>query len=165
MSAKVEVLPGDPRGLDRLKIDAILIPLYERCAQPLGAAGSIDWRLCGRLGRMLKTGVFRGAEEELVLTTSLGRFGAERLFLWGLGRPAPRNADEAKRIAHTLISAGAKETAIAPPELADPKAPAPVEALAAWLPHFAKLDRIVILDSGAIDVAKLKEASPGLGWS
>lgn len=165
---KIELHPGDPRGLDKLHVDALVVPLYERCAQPLGVAGSIDWRLCGRIGRLLKGGQFSGKEGESVLTTVVGRFGVERLFLFGLGSPALKK-NPMPRIVELLEKAAAKEVAIAPPEL--PDAPPPLDVLAAWLaaPELAraKIERLLILDAGTIAAgsSKLRAAGSALNWA
>lgn len=173
MAPRVEIHPGDPRGLDRLVIDAIAVPLFEVRAQPSGVAGALDWRLCGRLGRLLRSGQFRGAEGEVVLMSALARVGAERVFLFGLGAPSKRGAEqrtlEVQRIVPVLADAGVRSVAIAPPETAG--GPSPAEVVSGWLAArqwtSSPLERLVLLDAGGLERARdqLRAAASDLAWA
>jgi hypothetical protein len=114
-------MTGNPAGLDGLVVDALMLPLYEQRRQPLGVAGFVDWRLSGRLGRMIKKGTFAGREGESVLTSALGRLGARRIFLYGLGEPRPRTrvewTDTLEKMFRILSDAKAEDVALATPEL------------------------------------------------
>lgn len=55
--------------------------------RPLGgAAGYVDWRLCGALSRQLKSGFFEGRPGERLLLPSQGQLTADKVFAVGLGR-------------------------------------------------------------------------------
>lgn len=55
--------------------------------RPLGgAAGFVDWRLCGALSRQLKSGFFEGRPGERLLVPSQGAVTPAKVFAVGLGR-------------------------------------------------------------------------------
>jgi hypothetical protein len=83
---------GDLAGLDALEVDALALPLFAVQAQPQAVAGFADWRLAGRIARLIKAQRFTGAADEALLMLGLGRVGAERIFLLGLGAPRPVGA-------------------------------------------------------------------------
>mgnify|MGYP002478384035 FL=1 len=101
----------DLRGLDTLPARDILVFVRpdERPLQGLG--GLLDWRLCGALTRILERGLFEGREGERLLTGSLRRVPAERIFLYGTGGKDPR-ACLAEALA-TVGRAGGRKVAIA----------------------------------------------------
>jgi Cytosol aminopeptidase family, N-terminal domain len=85
MSAQVSTVPLTLDALDPLKVDTLclFVPQDER---PLGgAAGFVDWRLCGQLSRLLVDGFFQGTRGESLLLPSSGRIGAPRLVVLGIG--------------------------------------------------------------------------------
>lgn len=84
----VRIAAGDLAGLDALSVDALALPFFEVRAQPRAVAGFVDWRLCGRIARLIASGRFCGAKDEALLMPGLGRCGAQRVFLLGLGKPA-----------------------------------------------------------------------------
>ncbi len=50
-----------------------------------GAAGLADWRLCGRLSRLIVNGRCQGQEGESLIMPAGPRLPFERIFLFGLG--------------------------------------------------------------------------------
>lgn len=111
---------GDLRGLDELGVESLALPLFAVVKQPLGAAGFVDWRLSGRLGRLLLQHRFEGALGEALLMSSLGRIGPKRIFLLGLGDVARAMDDVRARMVRAiavLADAGARSIAVAPPVL------------------------------------------------
>jgi len=82
---QVGVASASRQGLDVLGVDAlVLLPCASE--RPLrGVNGYCDWRLNGRLSRMLEQGVFSAQPEEALLTDTRERIGAERIFLFGQG--------------------------------------------------------------------------------
>ena len=88
---QIGVASASLQGLDALGVDAlVLLPCASE--RPLrGVNGYCDWRLNGRLSRMLEQGVFSAQPEEALLTDTRERIGAERIFLFGQGGDAPRD--------------------------------------------------------------------------
>lgn len=111
---------GDLAGLDALATDALALFVWGAIQQPLGVAGYVDWRLCGRLGRMLSKQKFAGAIGETMLMSPLGRIGGtQRIFLFGLGAPREMSEVEiavyALKMITVLSEARAEKVALAGP--------------------------------------------------
>ena len=150
------------------------LPMFEVIAQPRSVAGYIDWRLSGRLSRLLREGRFEGRSEETLLMSVQGRFGADRVFLMGLGHPQPPSRMTAvlRTQASTLFDAGARVLAVAPPSPVMDDVPSPA-FLVRWLEALAgtqvRFDEVVLLDpSDELSVAQdgLHSASnkAGMTW-
>lgn len=152
MAVASRIANASPVGLDRLGVDAIVLPFFEVRAQPRGVAGAVDWRLCGRLARLLRSEVFSGRLGEHALMPAMGRFGAARIFLVGLGDPSastgPSVVDHLARAATMLFDADAKELAVAPPT---PSTAGDLTAAKWWLEAVGKsghsFTSVVLLDS------------------
>ena len=85
MSASIATVTLTLDALDPLPVDTVCLFVTED-ERPLGgAAGFVDWRLCGQLSRLLVDGFFRGTRGESLLLPSSGRIGAPRLVVLGLG--------------------------------------------------------------------------------
>jgi Cytosol aminopeptidase family, N-terminal domain len=88
-----------------------------------GLAGLADWRLCGRLSRMLRSGIVTGSGGEALLTPPGSRLSFKKLFVFGLGSSASedelasRVADALKRLAH----AGVRDAALQLPARLPPE--------------------------------------------
>ncbi|HLV61352.1 MAG TPA: M17 family peptidase N-terminal domain-containing protein [Fredinandcohnia sp.] len=77
-----------------------------------GLAGLADWRLLGRLNRLLREGLFEGRVREALLTVGAPRLPAQRVFLYGLGDKA---LEDALAPALAMVGrAGGLEVACAP---------------------------------------------------
>jgi leucyl aminopeptidase len=81
-----------------------------------GAAGYVDWRMCGALSRVLRENFFTGGEQDSLLLPTGGRFPASRIFVLGLGRSSKLDADALGRAlgraAETLTRARAESVAV-----------------------------------------------------
>src|SRR5438128_9775602 len=67
-----------------------------------GLAGLADWRLSGRLSRLLRAGLLSGDAGGAVLTPPGPRLGFQQLFLFGRSCSAPRDESLAQRLAEAL---------------------------------------------------------------
>lgn len=99
----------------------VLVPRDER---PLrGDAGLLDWRLCGEISRLLRSGFASGATGESLLIPARAPVVAERLLLFGLGLSkhlgARRIEQALERSAGKAIQLGAKRVSLALPESID----------------------------------------------
>ena len=161
----VRIAPGDLSGLDALAVDSLALHLFAEKKQPRAVAGYVDWRMCGRLARLLLEERFHGAIDETLLMPSGGRLGAERLFLIGLGDPVKGRFgidDRVEQAAIVLADAGAKKVALGGASF----------VLEAWLAKAKPgvFDEVVLLDAdGALDGAEeaLEAAAKkaGFTWS
>lgn len=80
-----------------------------------GLAGLADWRLLGRLSRLLRGGLLTGAAGEAVLTPPGGRLAFRKLFLFGIGPSAQGNDELQRHVAgglRKLAQAGVQEAAL-----------------------------------------------------
>ncbi|MCC7386656.1 MAG: hypothetical protein IT384_32765 [Deltaproteobacteria bacterium] len=173
---QVEIRPSKPERLDSLDVDALVVPLYAQRAQPRGAAGLVDWRLCGRIAGLLRSERFKAAAGETVLMSGLGRLGAKRVFLFGLGAPRDRTRAELNLEVATMVKvlseARVDDVALAPVEAPDGSPASRRALLSAYLAapawSTAAFSRLVLLDAdGALgeDADALRAAASGLGWA
>lgn len=82
---KLSLLPLDLARWDESAHDALLVPVFSDERPLRGAAGLADWRLCGRLTRLLKARRLLGARGETVLFPPGRRLSFARLLLFGVG--------------------------------------------------------------------------------
>jgi hypothetical protein len=105
--------------LDTVQAESIGLFLWSDVRPLAGVAGTIDWRVCGGLSRLLEEAVFSAAEGEVLLHPVGGRFGLRRLFLFGLGSVAetdPAALRRACRKAHDALQrAGAGQIVLGAP--------------------------------------------------
>ncbi|MBI2898082.1 MAG: hypothetical protein HYY06_31300 [Deltaproteobacteria bacterium] len=89
---RINFVPAELRRLDLLRSDVLALSLFEDERPLRGAAGLVDWRLCGRLSRLLETGRLRGSAPEITLVPPRPRLPFDKLLLVGLGRSADFSA-------------------------------------------------------------------------
>ena len=82
---KLSLLPLDLTRWDESPHDALLLPIFSDERPLRGAAGLADWRLCGRLTRLLKKHRLAGTRGETLLFPPGRRLTFSRLLLFGLG--------------------------------------------------------------------------------
>jgi hypothetical protein len=104
-------------SLDALEgLDALCVFLGEDDRPLPGAAGYVDWRLCGRLSRLLQEGFFQGQVGDSLLVPTDGAIPAPRLFVLGVGRSRGLTeaalADVLSRAAGMLSRAGVQAVAL-----------------------------------------------------
>ena len=87
MSAQVTTHELGFEPLDSLPgLDSLCVFVGEDDRPLRGAAGFLDWRLCGSLSRVLVSGFFVGAPGDTLLLPTLGRIAIPRVFAVGVGR-------------------------------------------------------------------------------
>jgi hypothetical protein len=105
--------------LDDLDVDALAIGLTSDHRPLGGAAGFLDWRLCGQLSEFLLSGEITGKIGEKVLMPTLKRVRANRIFLfgWGPSDGLDKNLDANIRwMSQVLKDARVESVAVAMPE-------------------------------------------------
>ncbi len=81
----LSVLPLELSRWDETKRDCLVLPVF-RDDRPLrGAAGLVDWRLCGRLSKLLKTNRASADPGETMLLPPGRRLKFSRILWFGLG--------------------------------------------------------------------------------
>jgi hypothetical protein len=110
-------------AVDALDVDSIVLGLCSDVRPLGGLMGMVDWRLCGRLSRLIEAGTITGAVGEKILFPTGGRLAAPRLFIYGWGpHVAAKNhgAEILKGMVEMLDKARVKRIAFALPEPARP---------------------------------------------
>jgi hypothetical protein len=106
-------------AVDALAVDSVVVGLCRDVRPLAGLLGMLDWRLCGRLSRLVESGTITGDVGEKILFSTGGRLSVPRLFLYGWGSVADAKAHGAERIAamvEMLDKAKAERVAFAFPE-------------------------------------------------
>lgn len=85
---EVHFVPPDLRRLDQLKSEALSVPVFSDERPPRGALALLDWRLCGRVSRLIQRGQLTGRTGEIVLVPARPRLTFEKLFVFGVGPQA-----------------------------------------------------------------------------
>lgn len=133
---KYDFVSSAPQSLDELQTDLVVLPFFADERPLNGAAGLIDWRLCGALSRKLMAGYIDGAFGEKALLTAPGKLKSEALLLVGLGDSPTFDAGIAAKacglIADALRDAKVSTAALALPGRSIGMIPA-LEAMQIWL--------------------------------
>jgi hypothetical protein len=104
-------------------VDALLLSFFADERPLRGVAGLCDWRLSGRLSRLLKGRKLGGGRDEVTMIPPAGRrLPFSRILVFGLGasdKPAPFGEPEYRQAVHHIRKvasrAGIKRYAVQPP--------------------------------------------------
>jgi hypothetical protein len=115
----VHFLAADLSRWDDAEDEALLLTLFADERPLRGAAGLADWRLCGRLSRLLRNERLGGGEGEAMMLPPGRRLSFPRLVLLGLGSSA--SFDEhayrahVRRVRDVMQRARIRRYAVQPP--------------------------------------------------
>lgn len=101
----VRFVPLELARIDQLRIEAVFLPFFEDERPLRGAAGLLDWRLCGALSELIRAGRITGARGELTLLLGNGRLPFDKVVLIGEGPSAAFNASVATAVTAQLLDA------------------------------------------------------------
>lgn len=115
----LSVLPLDLARWDESARDALVLPVFKDDRPLRGAAGLADWRLCGRLSRLVKSNRATAEAGETLLFPPGRRLPFSRILWFGLG-DARGYSDERfrrdlARIVEVVTAAGAADWALQAP--------------------------------------------------
>ena len=115
----LSVLPLDLARWDESARDCLVLPVF-RDDRPLrGAAGLADWRLCGRLSRLLKSNRATAEAGETMMMPPGRRLRFKRVLWFGLGDARGYTDDRLRKdltwIASVVKNAGATDWAVQAP--------------------------------------------------
>lgn len=115
----LSVLPVDLARWDESARDCLVLPVF-RDDRPLrGAAGLADWRMCGRLSRLLKTERATANAGETMLLPPGRRLRFQRVMWFGLGDAKGYTDDRFRKdlawILGVVTAAGVTDWAIQAP--------------------------------------------------
>jgi hypothetical protein len=104
---------GEGRG------DLLAVYLWDDVRPLRGAAGLLDWRLCGKLSGLAQSGRLTGAEGEQLLLPTAGRLPWKVAMVMGLGSRVGFSGARFRTAVLRLFAAarglGVRELAMAPP--------------------------------------------------
>ena len=116
---KLSILAADLGKWDEADRDSLLLPIFEDERPLRGSAGLCDWRLGGRLSRLLKAKKASGARGETLMTPPGRRLRFNRLMVFGLGPSRDydeqRYRSDVRWIRKVAADAGITDYAIEPP--------------------------------------------------
>jgi len=142
-----------PQSLDELQTEIFVLPFFSDERPLRGAAGLIDWRLCGALSRKLMAGHLDGHFVEKALISAPPKLKSEGLLLVGLGASVAFDTGVAERacslIAEALTDAKVSTAAIALPGRSMGLLPA-LDSMQLWLaasPRDGELEEVSIIES------------------
>ena len=163
MATTLHVLAADLAKWDEADRDALLLPFFSDERPLRGAAGLADWRLCGRLSRLLRARRASGERGETVLLPPGRRLKFKRVMLFGLGESKgygeERYRADVRRIREVAAQAGMDQYAIQAPGRASGLIGAR-RALELWMDEADRDDRtadVTLIDdpAGSKDMAEL----------
>ena len=139
-------------SLDELQAEVIVLPFFSDERPLSGAAGLIDWRLCGALSRKLMAGYLSGHFGEKGMVAAPPKLKAEGLLLIGLGPSMSFDNEVAQKacavIADVLRQSKVSTAALALPGRSLGLLPA-LQAMQLWLaadPDDETLEEISIIE-------------------
>ena len=91
----VKVVTGD---ITRIRVDAIIVNLFEGVKRPGGATGAVDKALDGAVTELIKQGEIKGKLYEVTIVHTLGKIPARVVAVVGLGKQADFNVDKIRRV-------------------------------------------------------------------
>ena len=147
-----DFVSASARNLDELQTELIVLPFFSDERPLSGAAGLIDWRLCGALSRKLMAGYLNGSFGEKALVAAPPKLKSEGLLLVGLGASTAFDAEVAERactlIANALTESKVSNAALALPGRSMGLLPA-LQSMQLWLaasPRDAEVEEISIIE-------------------
>ena len=115
----IALLPLDLVRWDETPYDALVLPTFIEDRPLRGAAGLADWRLCGRLSRLVQRAKADGERGETLMLPPGHRLAFKRVMWFGLGSSKgyseERFRQDAAWIHAVLGDAGARDYAIQAP--------------------------------------------------
>ena len=101
----VRFVAPDLRKLDGLDVEVFASCFHEDERPLRGAAGLLDWRLCGRLSQLVRARKMEGTKGEIILLPTKGRASFERILMVGAGPSATVDSDVAMQTLRVLFHA------------------------------------------------------------
>ena len=110
---RIHIHMHDIKDLDA---DAVIVGFHEDVRPLKGAAGALDWLLCGALSHLIIRKKVRGALGEVALLTSKGKIPAAKIFMVGLGKRGSSQPGSlrvaARAAAESAVNAGVARAAM-----------------------------------------------------
>jgi hypothetical protein len=115
----LSVLPLDLARWDETTRDTLVLPVFKDDRPLRGAAGLADWRLCGKLSRLLKASRATGEAGETMMLPPGRRLKFNRVMWFGMGDAKGYTDDRFRKdlawIREVVTGAGAADWAVQAP--------------------------------------------------
>jgi len=92
---EVKVVSGD---ITEMKVDAVVVNLFEGVKRPGGATGVVDKALGGAITRLIDEGEVKGKKGETILIHTLGKIEPARVVVAGLGKEDKFTTDTIREV-------------------------------------------------------------------
>jgi len=89
--------------IDRIETEVVILPFFSDERPLKGAAGLIDWRMRGRISRLINEGKISGDKGESTLLLPEYRISAKKILMTGLGDSSRMNERELKEAGSKII--------------------------------------------------------------
>jgi hypothetical protein len=89
--------------LDTLESEVIACSLWQDVRPSEGVAGLCDWRLGGRISRLLRRGLLTGEPGEVMMVPGRPRLGFDKILLFGAGERARFDLGRLDQIARHML--------------------------------------------------------------
>lgn len=90
-------------SLDELDAEVLAAGVYEDVRPARGVAGLCDWRLGGRISRLMSTGFITGKTGEVVMIPGKPQLTLDKVILVGLGPRAQMGKDRLTAFLETIV--------------------------------------------------------------
>lgn len=120
-------LEVDATPLERARVGAVVVPLFADERPLRGSVGRADWRLCGKLSRLVEQGHIEGVPGEAALLATFGGLRTPLLLVLGAGS---RSQFDARAYGSLVEEAVARALALRVASLGLPFPDAPAGAAA-----------------------------------
>jgi len=115
----LSILPLDLARWDEARRDCLVLSVFKDERPLRGAAGLVDWRLCGRLSRLVKSNKVGADARETMMLPAGRRLAFAKLLWFGLGESKGYTDDRFRRdiawIVEVVAKAGITDWAFQPP--------------------------------------------------
>lgn len=89
--------------IDEVSSCLSLITIFEDIRPLKGSSGLADWRMNGKLSKLILSSRFQGAEGEALLMPTRGRLDSQELLLMGLGKYGNLNEHHLPGLLHLIV--------------------------------------------------------------
>lgn len=95
-------------ALDRLRCEAIALPVLSDERPLRGALGLVDWRMCGLVSKLLLSGAVKADPMQIALVPGRPKLVVDKVFLFGAGPSAELDADRQRALVEHMLDTAAR---------------------------------------------------------
>jgi hypothetical protein len=95
-------------ALDRLRCEAIALPVFSDERPLRGALGLVDWRMCGLVSKLLLAGAVKADPLQTALVPGRPKLVVDKVFLFGAGPSAELDAERQRALVEHMLDTAAR---------------------------------------------------------